>query len=223
MTTNPTNGNSIELTKRLNGLTQKKSTKDLLDGIKIQEKIDKVLIVLLDGSSSMHSLMDNRRKDDIAWTIFKNDLAPNISGWTYGILIFSNGANWQILPTSDPTALTLAQPQTGGGTAMGQGLEVAWSWVRTNAKQARFIMLTDGEPTDMSKPYILENAERHNTIPIDTVGIGTGTFGYDPVFLREMSRITGGIFAEAGTVKLLADVILKLAPSNRPLLGPVKE
>jgi uncharacterized protein YegL len=114
-------------------------------------------------------------------------------------------------------------PVYSGCTALGRGLQTAWDWVKLNANQARFIILTDGEPTDMSKDSILDMARLNNSIPIDTVGVGAGTFGYDAKFLKELSETTGGIFTEAGTVKILTDIILKLAPSNRPLLGWVKE
>lgn len=212
-----------ELTVRLNGLTKKPSAKELLKntGIIPQQKIDKILIILLDGSSSMHMHMEGQRKDDVAWKVFSNDLAPNLSGWTYGILIFDDRAWWKILPTNDPTVLSISKSFTDGETSMGLGLQVAWQWTQSNAKQARFIMLTDGEPTDMGKSSILTMVELNKTIPIDTVGIGKGTMGYDPDFLREISRITGGIFVEVGTIKLLAETILRLSPSNRPLLGLV--
>ena len=106
---------------------------------------------------------------------------------------------------------------------MGEALKTAWLWTIENAKQARFILLTDGMPTDMTREEILNMAKEHPNIPIDTVGIGSGTFSYDPEFLKNLSRITGGMFSEAGSVKMLAETIKKLSPAERPLLGTVKE
>ena len=85
-------------------------------------------------------------------------------------------------------------------------------------------MLSDGEPTDSSKDEILRLAALQKSIPVDVVGIGTnGGFGYDPIFLANLANITGGMFVEVHSVKMLGEAILKLSPVNRPLLGPVKE
>ena len=220
MTTNLIEHNKGLLTE----LKQRPSVKDLLDGIKIQERLDKVLVILLDCSGSMSSQMEGQRKLDVSWQVFKDELMPNMQGWTYGVVRFEDDAYWEVLPSQDIQALlSQGTPRLGGQTSMGKGLIIAWDWVEHNARQARFIMLTDGLPTDMTQLGILELARKNSSIPIDTVGIGTGTHSYDPVFLVALSSITGGLFVEAGTVKLLADTIKKLSPAERPLLGPVKE
>jgi len=46
-------------------------------------------------------------------------------------------------------------------------------------------------------------------------------FDYDPEFLKSLSSITGGMFCETDTVKLLADTIKQLSPAERPLLGTI--
>jgi len=214
---------SEQMAKVLNGLDKKPNLKDVLEGIKPQEKVDKILVVLLDSSGSMAMVMEDMSKMETAWTVLKNELMPNMQGWTYGVVMFESDAYWSILPCQDTTALVSRHaPHAAGSTSMGKALQVAWSWVKSNAKQARFAMLTDGQPTDMDKGSILQLAKQNNSIPIDTVGIGAGTYDYDPAFLAELSRITGGMFVETGSVKMLSDNILMLAPTNRPLLGPVK-
>jgi len=169
----------------------------------------------------MLSAMDNRKKIEVAWQVLKDDLMPNMIGWTYGVILFNDYAYWIVYPQQDTTALAITSPSATGRTAMGMGLRVAWQWVKTHAKEARFILLSDGMPTDMSKQEILDTAKVNN-IPIDTVGIGQGN-DYDPIFLQSLSSITGGIFSEASSVKLLSETILKLSPSQRPLLGEVKK
>jgi len=220
----------------LSDLKPKKSLQELLNGVKVQERVDKLLLILLDCSSSMSSRFDFSSLTDIydntytskmsvSWRILKRDLMPNMQGWTYGVLLFSEfDVYWEVIPTVDTKALiTKDTPIPRGMTPMGKALQFAWNWVRSNAKQARFIMLTDGMPNDMSKESILEMARTNSTIPIDTVGIGKGSYDYDPIFLASLSSITGGMFVETETVKELASTILKLAPSNRPLLGTAKE
>jgi len=219
-----TNNNDNQLLKSLQGLQKKKSINELLkeSNIILQEKPDKVLLILLDVSGSMISLMENASKLEVAWGVLHQDLAPNMAGWTYGIIKFSDGARFEIAPTNNPNAMSAVQrPHIEGNTDLVAGLQLSWEWIRHNTKQARIIVLTDGEPTDAPKNAILEMVSQHSNIPIDTIGIGKGGFGYDPIFLAELSRITGGIFAEAGSVAILSDIIKALSPVNRPLLGTV--
>ena len=207
----------------ISGLKQKPALEELLYGITLQEKLDKVLVILLDCSGSMCGQMETQRKIDVLWKVFKDELMPNMIGWIYGVVRFDDDAYWEILPSQDTQALlNKGTPSLGGSTSMGKGLTISWEWVKRNAHQSRFIMLTDGQPTDVSRSVILERAQVHSNIPIDTVGIGAGTLSYDPLFLAELSRITGGIFCEAGSIRLLAGAIKQLSPAERPLLGMVE-
>jgi hypothetical protein len=207
------------------GLKPKKSLKDMLHGVTVQEKLDKVLVVLLDGSGSMWEIFGPDSKINMAWKILRSELMPNLTGWNYGVLLFhgDQDCDWMIYPYNMKAGLTITAPMADGSTPMMEGLNTSWRWVKEHASNARFIMLSDGEPTDSSKDEILDMAKLNKTIPIDTVGIGTRSSygGYDPTFLRKLSEITGGMFVEAYSVKVLSDTILTLAPSNRPLLGPV--
>ena len=215
----------------LEGLTPKKSLSEVMKNVNHEELLDKVLIVLLDKRGSMSYSMGRDTKIAMAWKILKADLMPNMTGWAYGLLTFGgwNDTHWEVYPCRDTKALMLlSNPNAEGGTPMGKALGTVWSWVSTHATSARFILLSDGCPTDVSGDEILEIARTYHTnIPIDIVGIGHASNGYsgfaeyDPEFLRELSRITGGIFSEVGTVKQLTNTILKLSPTNRPLLGTV--
>ena len=213
-----------ELTETLTGLKSKPNLQELLNGIKAQGRIDRLLVILLDRSGSMSSAIDTVSKIDTAWQLFKTQLMSNMAGWDYGIILFGDDAYWSILPCNNTSILVkMDTPMAMGMTTMGKALNIAWGYVRQNVKQARFIMLTDGMPNDMSKGQILDMAKENKSIPIDTVGIGKGVSDYDPMFLAELSSITGGVFVEAKTAKLLADTIKRLSPMERPLLGPVKE
>ena len=211
-----------ETLDKLNGLKQVKSTNDLLQGLKQQERLDKALIVMLDLSSSMSDRMDMTTKIDIAWRVFHNQLMPNMAGWAYGILGFSDIERWLASP-SRSTQLSNQVPYANGSTSMGRALEFAWRWIKDNVSQCRIVLLSDGMPTDMSTETILNLARDNASIPIDTVGIGSGDWGYDPEFLRMLSEITGGVFSQAGSVAQLVDTVMRLSPEARPLLGTVKE
>lgn len=219
------NGKSLPSEKLL-GLTQRKSTTSILtrESVKAQVKLDKVLLVLLDCSGSMSESMMVGSKMSVAWKVLNNDLMPNMAGWAYGILTFSGyDSSWSVYPTVQTTALVkMIEPYTGGGTSLFSALNKSWLWLRQFAKEARIILLTDGCPTDMTESEILNHAQEHNTVPIDTVGIGVGGYSYNPEFLKRLSEITGGLFTEASTAKILATKILELAPTNRPMLGEPK-
>ncbi len=213
------NGKSVSL----EGLTSRKPLSEVLNGVKGSERLEKVLIVILDKSGSMSGSMESGTKMTIAWNILKNELMPNMIGWSYGLLIFGGWDNvdWKIYPCSDTNALTVVnEPLPDGGTPMLHALETAWSWSQQHCKAARFILMSDGCP-DSSTNGILYIANEHKNIPIDTIGIGYQSFEYDPIFLRQLSSITGGMFSEAGTVKQLANTILSLSPKNRLLLGTI--
>ena len=225
MTTEVTTKNQ-ELVEKLSGLRRVKTAKELLHDLKTIEKADKLLLVLLDCSDSMADRIESMRKIDVAWKTFQEELMPNMSGWTYGVILFQGwDVRWEVMPTTNTKALSniVSAPIPRGSTPMGKALQFAWSWARSNAKQARFILLTDGQGNDMPKEAILEMARANLSIPIDTVGIGSGLFDYDPEFLKTLSSITGGMFVEVNTVKLLSDTIKKLSPSERPLLGTVEK
>lgn len=214
-----------EVVEKVSSLKKKPSLETVLEGLKEQERLEKVLVVLIDTSGSMSEMMETASKIDVAWRVFKQELMPNMAGWSYGILSFDDYINWLVRPGSNVRTLDLdsVAHYTGGGTNMGEALKTAWSWVKGNATSARFILLTDGQANVMPKEIILSLARENTNIPIDTVGIGQGTGDYDPEFLKQLSAITGGMFSVASSIQLLATTIKKLSPKERPLLGTVKE
>ena len=210
----------VKNVKILGNLRQVNSTKSLLKDLKSPEKVDKLLLILLDTSGSMAEAMGNSSKISVAWKVFHDKLLPNMAGWSYGIIRFGDSAQWESHPTSNTTALKRMTPHAAGMTALGQALKIAWEWSRSYAKEARFIVLSDGRPNDMNPDDIINMVMECNSIPIDTVGIGSGSSSsYDPIFLRTISELTRGIFSEANSVQLLSDTIKKLSPAERPLLG----
>jgi Mg-chelatase subunit ChlD len=212
-----------DMLKKLEGLRTVSSVASSLDGLRPKERVDKALIILMDISDSMGSNMGSQRKIDVLWDVLHSQLLPNMSGWTFGIIKFGDSSYWEIFPTNRTNAVALRSPNLSGMTSMGSALKMSWEWIRSSANEARIILLSDGEPNDMPKDVILNCAREVRNIPIDTVGIGSATSSYDPTFLRELSRITGGTFSEAGSSIYLAETIKKLSPANRPLLGTVKK
>ena len=214
----------------LSGLTPTRSVQDILNGVYPKPEAlsldDKTLIIMLDHSGSMADVLGQQTKIVVAWTILQQELLPRLTGWKFGILRFSGErtTEWLIPPGQSPKALALiTAPTPTGNTPIQHALQKAWAWALANTKQARFILLSDGVPTDESPEQIILGAVAHGTIPSDTVGLGTTQcHGYDEKFLRQLSAVTGGLFCAANSVRTLTDIIIKLSPAQRPLLGPVK-
>lgn len=204
----------------LNSLKQRASKRDILTGLRPISKSDKSLIILLDTSGSMRDTMGVETKCDVAWRALKEQLMPNMEGWGYGIIEFGFYTEWTVKYTTDVHRIgTVHRTTPIGGTPMFEALRMAWLWAKNNVERARFILLTDGLPTDAYPEEILSKVVK--SIPIDCVGIGSGSGAYDPEFLKQLAEMTGGIFVEADSVKRLTDTILKLSPKERPLLGEV--
>jgi len=93
-----------------------------------------------------------------------------------------------------------------GGTRMLEALRETW-----DQHPRHIILITDGEPTDASPKDILYAAGNHTNVPIDTIGISEADRrGYDPVFLAELARITGGKFTDCGQPIQLTAIIQTL-------------
>jgi len=213
------NGRTLESS----GLKAKKSIQDVLQGkgFKAFEKVDKVILILLDSSGSMSGMVETVPKNTVAWKALQQELTPNLSGWNHGLISFGRSVGFLIPPTTDTSALVSCdKPHASGGTPMLRALTIAWDWIGAHANQARLVLLSDGCPTDASTESILSFAKDHASIPIDTVGIGSvDSYSYDEAFLKELSRITGGMFCRAHSIKMLATTIRELSPAQRPLLG----
>jgi uncharacterized protein YegL len=76
-------------------------------------------------------------------------------------------------------------------THMLEALELAWS---CNADA--IVLVTDGDPTDAPKGFILEEAQARSGIPISTIGIGEF---HDREFLQALSDATGGNAVQCGS------------------------
>ena len=99
---------------------------------------------------------------------------------------------------------------------------MAHDWIKRRAKRARIILITDGEPTDLSPTEILNQVDQG--IPVDSIFVASQ---YEPLFggrrfLEELSALTGGVFAEVSDVSSLASSIKALSPAERPVLGAPK-
>ena len=117
-----------------------------------------------------------------------------------GIKIYAFSTDVYELQESD-----ISQLYAMDRTAMLLALEETWKQLPRH-----IILATDGQP-DERKDDILRRAQVHSDVPIDTIGISEhGRYGYDPEFLSELSRITGGKFTDAGMPVQLTSIIQNL-------------
>ena len=104
-----------------------------------------------------------------------------------------------------------------GCTPMYSALQEAYD--RTIERSPRFMLLSDGHPNDMGHNAgdILRLVEKNKDVAtIDVVGIGDpGSGNYDPVFLKKIAELTGGIYTEVMDYEQFVKELLELAPANR--------
>jgi uncharacterized protein YegL len=221
---------NLTVTQMLDGLKKTKDPTEALSKISksLTVQTDKVLLILIDVSGSMsESLGKGTTKIQALWQAMQKDLAPKLSGWTYGVIAFGDfavGVKWLIGPTDKPEKiLIMKQPSADGSTPMKGALQMAWDWSKINAQKVRFILITDGFPTDCrTDGDILSLCFANKTIPIDTIGVGSNKQNYDEKFLRKICEITGGVFSKVNSVNTLTDTLVMLSPEKRLLLGTTK-
>ena len=219
--------NKLVVSDILKGLKTPGDIDKALSNIKSEKPTvltDKTLMILADFSGSMAGMLNIKTtKISALKKALIENLAPKLSGWTYAVIGFGLGFGyqWIVHPTTDPARIQdIDRYGSMGGTPMYGTLTEAWNWSKYNTSKARFILISDGCPTDCDRDMLLGQCQINNSIPIDTIGVGDmNGYGYDEVLLREISRITGGIFSKVDSVDKLANTLIALSPEKRMLLG----
>ncbi len=184
---------------------------------------------LCDASSSMCGAFGHTTKMNALCSALRDVTSQHLAGWNCKVVLFGTFSSARRGPSKHTREIRLTDPipEPFGDTPMLAALLEAWQYFRY--RPGRIVLFTDGEPTDASKPNILEAARHCTGIPIDTVAIGQRPTGYsswqvyydeyDPDFLQELSRITKGIFVEVADIKQLLATALQLSPAVRLALG----
>lgn len=134
-------------------------------------------VILTDWSSSMAGIKETELKKAIKQVISKY---PAIELIRFDSIVES-------IKPSDVDKMFV-----DGSTVMGKALIVAW-----DMETEKIILITDGQPTDMSKEKVLEKAKEYSYVPIHIIGIGEpgeGKEDLDEMFLRRLAGITGGSY-----------------------------
>jgi Mg-chelatase subunit ChlD len=183
------------------------------------------VVMLIDRSGSMSSDTDGRgSRINLAWRAMKEQLLPNLEGWSVGLLYFpalhddEEQAVWTVEPNHQITAAALREPHASGGTPMLRALQTAWEYFKQTQAKGRIILVSDGCPTDSEPEDILDVAQ--TGIIIDTVGIAPRSDSEE--FLKKLAELTGGIYQKVNAPAQLEYVVKALSPKQRPVLGAPK-
>lgn len=104
---------------------------------------------------------------------------------------------------------------TRGMTPMYAALQAGY--LRTGDCNPRFVLMSDGQPNDnhYNEDDILKLV-KDKGVTIDVVGIGDPKAGnYDPVFLKRIADLTGGIYAEVTNYAQFIKTLYTLSPAQR--------
>lgn len=140
-----------------------------------------------------------------------------------GLVAFESNVHVMIEITDDVNELIVeARGLTAGGsTAMHKGLTRAIQMLDANKGSyiPRIILISDGAPDNQDLVVDVINQHREKRIIVDCIYIGESSEHdqYYIDFMKNIARITGGIFEQIRSEKEFELKFLKVA--NRPLLG----
>jgi Ca-activated chloride channel family protein len=180
-----------------------------------KERVTIILVLDVSGSMSASDMFPNRlAAAKRAARSFVDRLPPN---FRLGVVSFSSQASLVQPVTEDHGAVRAAIDglQTGGGTAIGEAIEVALAALPPEMPPGQepapgqppppppgvILLLTDGENTEGVPPLEATQKARAAGVPIFTVGMGSrgGGFGLgrrgggiDEALLQEIAAQTGG-------------------------------
>ena len=175
-------------------------------------KLEELCVILVDASGSMHERCEDGHTKLEAVKLALPNLQVVGRRVAYGLITFSTGATPLQTPTSN-FGLILGQMEgvTSGSmtnipSAIRGGIEM---FMGKHTQRKRMILLSDGQSNEeqANLPLLIKQC-MEDGIVIDTIAFGKDA---DEMLLREIAKLTGGVFysAKAG-VKQLAEVYKKL-------------
>ena len=190
-----------------------------------QDQTTVMLVMDTSGSMSADDIRPNRLEAAQAAAAAFVDGLPD--GAQVGLIAFHHVASVQAPPTRDHDAVTkaLGSLRPNGGTAIGDGLQVAVDQLaaaRTEgAPPGLVVLLSDGMPTHGSPPAEAAAKARDAGVRVHSVGIGQR--GAAPVIgqnqiarldettLRQIAEVTGGTYSYAAEARDLEQVYSELS------------
>ena len=173
--------------------------KDIMDSVKLKEKLDKNLsllneenynaAILLDTSSSMQGQKISDAKEVIIKAVKSISIKHNPINFIFfgaSICAYCLESN-QISKSRDDVINRIKHIEADGKTPLLGALNHAWEFLKSRENKI-IIIVTDGNPTDSSPDYILDYAKslKRAGCRIISFGIGKGT-EINEDFLRKMA------------------------------------
>jgi Ca-activated chloride channel family protein len=164
-----------------------------------KEERDATVVLAIDGSDSMEQTDVSPNRLVAAQNAAQAFLQALPEGYRVGLVTFAGTATERVSPGNDraSVAAELADLQTGRGTAIGDGLDLALDTIEadqaaTGDRPAAVLLLSDGADTGSTTPPSTA-AERASTleIPVFTVVLGSTASGADPTLLNSIAENTG--------------------------------
>jgi len=180
------------------------------------------IAVIADASSSMNeSIQGGKQKIEAEIDALVNMLKKGMadSKIYYIECPGEDGVPHAFVPTANAKLLisTVKTMRARGMTPMYEALKLAYD--KTRGQKVRFILMSDGQPNDCIENDIFKLVTKKEVV-IDTIGIGDPSSGnYDPDFLKEVARLTGGIYTEVHDYKQFMKELYKLSPAERKAIG----
>lgn len=182
-----------------------------------KERATIILVLDISGSMAQNDMFPSRLAAAKRASRAFVDTLP--ADFRVGVVAFASGAELVQPVTEDHGAVRAAidRLETEGGTAIGDGLQVALASMPPDALQGTapvapvpdqapppppgiVLLLTDGENTSGMEPMDAAEQARAIKVPVFTVGMGSrggtplgrGRGGIDEVLLQEIAALTGG-------------------------------
>ncbi len=166
------------------------------------------IMMCLDLSDSMRHPMHGGYKIDVAKKM-ASEFVRQRKDDHVGLIGFSDFAYVASPLTYDTKAVgeIISRFTLGNYTALRDGIFLSIRMLKkSKAKDKVIILLTDGEDTASKIPLrVLAKIIQKEKIRIYTIGIGSG-MGYNPRFLDEVSKVSGGKFYQATSADALKNI-----------------
>ncbi len=196
----------------------KRDLKDISLGLKrkLAEKAPSDLALatlLLDMSGSM----DTNEEGGNRWKILGLAVKGfcKLKGDAYiSMVLFNDELEFAQEPTQTPDVTILDRRFPDGGTMMAEAIQQTIRHINLmdSFEKRRIVLVSDGYANN--KNAVIEYLEHmEDGIVIDTVGIGE----CDENLLREIARITGGLYFYCDELKNLGQIMIDLSPERRQL------
>lgn len=193
---------------------------NISNGVLKYKEPESAVFYLLDTSGSMERQFPDK-KIFIKITVAKEIISKIINNYSenhlLGLISFGNDAKVICELSSSKYILlqSLGMLKTDGVTSMNTALNLSYDRLMDRDIPVRSILITDGMQTDSSDEELISTARkfRENNIIIDCIFIND--FDTKNNVMKELCRITNGVFFEVSTCNDFLNKMIEISPKLR--------